>query len=323
MCIVRRTLPGRSRAAPARRAGAGVCASIAILLLALGCAPPAPVASSARADDRPPAARQPADAPAAPAVDAPAPPIVDAAPAHDRAPLAGIDVSHFQGAVDWSRVAADGVHFAFVKASGGLDVVDPTFAAHWPALRRAGVVRGAYHFFYPNDDAAVQARHFLDQLGPLEDDDLPPALDVEITKDVDGAMLRAGVLRWLEMVEAATGRRPILYTSPHFADAHLDDPRFADYPLWLADYNDAVAVPAAWQRAGHSWTFLQHQEDGQIDGVEKSVDLDRFAGDRAALDAFIRASRVGPGGGARRAARARAARGQLDQAGAVPEDRPG
>ena len=81
--------------------------------------------------------------------------------AGDEAPLAGIDVSHFQGEVDWGAVAAAGVRFAFIKATEGLDDVDPRFAQNWQGSRAAGLLRGAYHFLHPNLDARQQAAHFL------------------------------------------------------------------------------------------------------------------------------------------------------------------
>jgi lysozyme len=100
----------------------------------------------------------------------------------------GIDVSHYQGVVDWQQVAQNGMAFAFAKATEGITYVDPQLAANWDGIRVAGLVRGAYHFFEPNDDAAQQAQHFLSTV-QLQPGDLPPVLDVETTGGVSDAQI--------------------------------------------------------------------------------------------------------------------------------------
>jgi lysozyme len=114
-------------------------------------------------------------------------------------------MSHWQGTIDWDAVAADGVEFAFIKATEGGDYVDPRFAANRAGAQRAGVVRG--DFFRPQTDAMAQAAHFPStvQLAP---GDLPPVLDVEVTDGRSAAVIAAGVRTWVQEVERATGRRP-------------------------------------------------------------------------------------------------------------------
>src|SRR5918996_6642155 len=106
--------------------------------------------------------------------------------------LTGIDVSHFQGEVDWQAVAGAGVRFAFIKATEGVADIDPCFRQNWQDSRAAGLLRGAYHFLHPNLDAGQQAAHFLSVVR-LDDDALPPALDIEVTDGVDPSALRACV----------------------------------------------------------------------------------------------------------------------------------
>jgi lysozyme len=186
----------------------------------------------------------------------------------DQAPLPGIDVSHFQGEVDWSAVAATGVRFAFIKATEGLDDVDPRFAQNWQQSSAAGLQRGAYHFLHPNLDAKQQATHFLSVV-TLDDDALPPALDVEVTNGVPPAMLTACIETWLGTVEVALGCKPVLYTDPSFWRQNVGAD-LATYPLWLACYAATPEVPASWP----SWTFWQHSQSGSIDGIAGPVDLD-------------------------------------------------
>jgi len=189
---------------------------------------------------------------------------VSASEAH----LPGIDVSHFQGEVDWRAVAAAGVRFAFIKATEGLDDVDPRFAQNWRQSSAAGLLRGAYHFLHPNLDAGQQAAHFLSVV-TLDDDALPPALDVEVTDGVDPATLTACIETWLEAVEAALRCKPVVYTDPSFWRDNVGAD-LAAYPLWLACYAPQPEVPASWPR----WTFWQHSQSGGVEGIAGPVDLD-------------------------------------------------
>jgi lysozyme len=192
----------------------------------------------------------------------------------------GIDVSHHQGPIDWRAVRRDGIRFAFIKATEGGDWTDPAFAGNWRRAREAGVMRGAYHYYRPQTHSSVQARHFLRRVR-LAKNDLPAVLDVEATDGVSSATLRRGVRNWLRIVEAETGKRPIIYVSPRFAP-HLAA-QFGDYPLWIADYRgNRPAVPRGWRR----WTFWQHSERGRVKGIRPWVDRNWFRGTPAELRRF-------------------------------------
>jgi lysozyme len=193
----------------------------------------------------------------------------------------GIDVSHYQGTVSWPEVHQAGIEFAFAKATDGLTWTDPQFATNWPQMKAAGVLRGAYHFFEPADDAAGQARFFL-QTVQLATGDLPPALDVE-TAGSGGSALWEGVETWLQTVAAATGVQPFLYLDPTFADENQAPASLTAYPLWIADYGTAQpALPAGWSK----WLIWQHSESGTVQGVVGAVDLDLLAGPIANLAAL-------------------------------------
>jgi lysozyme len=185
--------------------------------------------------------------------------------------VSGIDVSHYQGDVDWQAVAASGVRFAFIKATDGGGDVDPRFTQNWAASAAAGLLRGAYHFFRPKVEASDQAKLFCSTV-TMDDVALPPALDVEVTEGVDPATLRAGIKAWLENVESALKCRPVLYTDPGFwrANGSAD---FGTYPLWLACDSDRPEMPQGWQ----TWTFWQYSDAGQVRGIQGSVDLDYCA----------------------------------------------
>jgi lysozyme len=208
-------------------------------------------------------------------------------PAPDGDLLAGIDVSHWQGTVDWQRVAGDGVSFVFIKATEGGDYTDPAFAANWAGAARAGVARGAYHFYRPQTGAAAQAQHFLRTV-QLRAGDLPPVLDVEVTDGQSAGAIAAGVRTWLETVERATGRRPIVYTRASFWTSQMGA-GFGAYPLWVAHYGAASpAVPSGWS----GWTFWQHSDSGRVAGISGNVDLNWFRGGWAELQALIQTGAV-------------------------------
>jgi len=203
------------------------------------------------------------------------------AEADSRRTARGVDVSHWQGRIDWRAVREDGVVFAFIKATEGRDLVDPNFARNWGAARQAGVKRGAYHFYRPNVPASVQARHFLRTVSHGAGD-LPPVLDVEVTGGATPAQLRRGIRTWLEIVERETGKRPIVYVNPRVA--RYIDPEMRRHALWIAHYRATQPpIPGDWTR----WTFWQYSSSGRVDGIRGRVDLNRYRGTLDQLQGFI------------------------------------
>jgi len=206
----------------------------------------------------------------------------------------GVDVSRWQGDVNWSALAASGVRFAFVKATEGSRFVDPTFARNWPLAHEAGLFRGAYHFGRPGGDAETQAAHFAATVGDLGLRDLPPVLDLE-ESDGHGAK---HVLQWAEafvrMAESLFGRQVILYTGGfwRFQLGNPDIAFFRQRKLWLAAYTRSPVVPASWQ----DWTFWQysdgtHNAPASLPGLVGPVDQNFFQGGEADLAALCEGSR--------------------------------
>ncbi len=188
--------------------------------------------------------------------------------------IQGVDVSFYQGDVDWQAVANDGIVFAFAKATEGDYLVDSKFTSYWTGMRAAGIIRGAYHFFRPSIDPQVQANFFIQTINKLESDDLPPVCDIEVTSGVDTNTIVDRLSQWLNAVEKGLGRKPIIYTAPNFWQSDLGDIQlFSDYPLWIAHYdtNDPI-VPGAWS----TWIFHQYSESGTVQGIDGNADLDRF-----------------------------------------------
>ena len=203
--------------------------------------------------------------------------------------LQGIDVSHFDGTVDWAQVKASGRAFAFVKATEGTGFVDPKFAANWAAMKQHGIVRSAYHFFHANMDPIAEADHFLQVMGPLQTGDLPPTLDLEVTDGQSGAVITTNTIKWLDHVAAATGMTPVLYVSPSFVTSTLGSPAGLETKalLWIANWGVTCPdVPAPFT----TWPFWQYDSMGTVPGISGSsnVDLDVFNGGVAQLTALTK-----------------------------------
>src|SRR5688572_9815601 len=151
----------------------------------------------------------------------------------------GIDVSHWQGVVDWFAVAKSEIGFAFIKATEGSSVVDAQFSRNWSAAREVGLFRGAYHFGRPGRDPEAQAAHFVATVGALGFRDLPPVLDLE---EADGHGAKH-VVQWAEAfvrrAEVLCGRRLLIYTGGfwRFQLGNPDIPFFRERALWLAAYS--------------------------------------------------------------------------------------
>jgi len=182
----------------------------------------------------------------------------------------GCDVSGHSGNVDWAAVAATGHTFVFIKATEGQDLKDPAFDRNWPAARDAGIIRGAYHFYVTEDDPERQARFFTDTVA-LMPGDLAPVVDIELLGHGTKEGLAERLQRYLDLVEAHFGVKPIIYTSANFWDEHLTD-GFGGYPLWIAEYEvDEPRLPKGWTE----WHLWQHEGDAAVKGVEKGADLSR------------------------------------------------
>lgn len=204
--------------------------------------------------------------------------------------IQGIDVSHFQGTVNWQEVKAAGMKFAFVKATEGQSYVDSQFTTNWKNIKAAGLLRGAYHFFDAGVDGNSQAHHFL-QTVQLESTDLPPVIDVEAAASASNAEILQEVQNWLDIVEGTLNRLPMIYTTASFWNSHLNH-TFGKYPLWIAEYGvSEPKIPAGWT----SWQFWQSSQSGSVEGVAGSTDMDYFNGSYTELLAFIPSTEEGSG----------------------------
>jgi lysozyme len=197
-------------------------------------------------------------------------------------PIQGIDVSYWQGEIEWQKVRDAGIHFAFIKATEGGDHLDPKFLDNWYAAKRAGIARGAYHFVYWCRPAHEQALWFMLNVPP-DSDALPPVLDVEWNSHSktcpariprDKALAKIKIM--LDAMQAHTGKRPIIYTDVKFHREVLEG-EFADYHFWL---RSVAAKPESVYR-GRNWAFWQFTTTGHVPGIKGGVDRNSFYGARA------------------------------------------
>ena len=193
----------------------------------------------------------------------------------------GVDVSSYQHtrALNWSKAKADGVTFAFIKATEGRTYTNPYFASDWAATKSVGIYRGAYHFAHPSrGTAAAQARYFVKVAGLQQGTGvLPPVLDLEVTGGLGVRALRTWTATWLQTVKNLTGRDPMIYVSPYFWKSCLgNSTAFHQYPLWIAEYGvKAPEVPGGWP----TWSFWQSTSSGSINGIAGRVDINHWNGD--------------------------------------------
>ncbi len=173
----------------------------------------------------------------------------------------GVDVSTFNGTINWAQAADAGLSFAFAKASEGLTIRDDRFAANWAGMKASGLVRGAYHFFRAGDDGAAQADVFLACVGSFEPGDLPPVLDWETGGESDAGSAVAVATDFMAEVQRLTGLTTIVYTTFDYwsslgmlRSTSIDSPARAlsswRWPAWTLGWPPPrpTAMPALWSR---------------------------------------------------------------------------
>jgi len=198
----------------------------------------------------------------------------------------GIDVSQYQGTINWTAAKNDGVHYAMIRVSDGLNFHDPTFDTNWANSRSAGVKHGAYQFFEPAQDPIAQADYLLTKIGnAIQPDDMPPTLDVEVTDGLGPAAVAGAVKKWVDYVTMKLGRRPIIYTGYYFWRDSVGDANESASPLFHAQYTSAACptIADAWP----TWSFWQYTSTGSVAGISGNVDTDRWNGDLASFTAFL------------------------------------
>jgi lysozyme len=188
----------------------------------------------------------------------------------------GIDVSEFQGIIDWDEIGIleekYPVQFVFIRATAGKNRVDKQFKRNWEGAKENKIMRGAYHYYRPNENSIEQANLFIKTV-KLKTGDLPPVLDIEkLPKHQPLDSLKKGLKRWLNKVEAHYGVRPIIYSGERYYDDFLKE-EFSEYLFWIANYNFYR------EKIDENWLFWQFTEKASLPGIKYRVDVNIYNGD--------------------------------------------
>lgn len=252
------------------------------LLSEFGVPPPAPVVSPPKQDSiQPPV----------PAADSFLPHV------HPRPPVPGmntgkyvygLDISHWDGnEANILERKKDSITFVICKATEGEAIIDSAFNRNWREIKQKSFIRGAYHFYKCAEDPVKQAAHFYSVVGEIDSTDFPPLIDIEeksFTGNFRKATIEKNIFIFLAEVERLTKRCPVVYTDINTGNAYLKDTAFANYPLWIAYYEQkGPHVPKPWKKRG--WAIWQKSEKYPLDGY--ADDFDAFNGGVEALKLFI------------------------------------
>lgn len=206
--------------------------------------------------------------------------LAETALADDRNFCFGIDVSQYQGNINWDEVllTKHPLRFVIARATMGRNGHDTEFSRNWQEIDRCGFKRGAYHYYRPSENSAQQAAHFIANV-QLKKGDLPPVLDVEHMSIFGPANLRKGVQNWLRIVEQHYRCKPIVYTGRFFYERYLKG-SIDGYPLWIASYGPHHKVSHI------SWSMYQFSEKMVVHGIDSYVDGNFFKGEITKLRTF-------------------------------------
>jgi GH25 family lysozyme M1 (1,4-beta-N-acetylmuramidase) len=205
-------------------------------------------------------------------------------PSAPRGRLHGIDISHWQGTIDWTQVSTVAIRFVIAKATEGQTFDDPNYATYRAGAGAQAISWGAYHFARPDsstNDAILEADHYTGY-ADLVSGDLIPALDLESDGGLSSSTLIDWVFDWLGEVEATLGVKPMIYTSPSFWRDHMADTEaFADAGytlLWIANWDVPRPDVPANNWGGYGWTFWQYDNCLTVPGISGCVDGDLYNG---------------------------------------------
>lgn len=208
-------------------------------------------------------------------------------PSKEEYPVRGVDVSAYQGEIDWQTLSGEGIDFAFIKATEGSGFTDRHFAGNLKGACESGLRVGAYHFFSYDSGGISQAENFISAV-PEYDGMLPPVIDVEFYGDKeknppDKAAVRAELDMLLKTLEEHYGLKPVLYATQKSYNLYISD-GYEDYDIWI---RDVITAPRL--SDGREWTFWQYTNRARLDGYsgeEKYIDMNVFKGTAEEFEAY-------------------------------------
>ena len=203
-------------------------------------------------------------------------------------PVRGVDVSYYQGDIDWKVLADENIDFAFIKATEGSGHIDTKFEENWEQSGKTDLKRGAYHFFSFESRGEAQAEHFISVV-PKEEGMLSPVVDIEFYGNrfynkPDAEETRAELQSLLDVLEAYYGVKPLIYATESSYSTYIRG-AFDEYPLWIRNvyFSPNMGMPG-------KWTFWQYDSEARLrgySGEEKYIDLNVFHGKEAEWMNFL------------------------------------
>ena len=184
----------------------------------------------------------------------------------------GIDISHYQGKIKWAKVKESHhpIKYIFIRSTMGKDGIDSKFEENWKMADEYGYIRGAYHYYRPNENSTDQFKNYANKV-KLTSGDFIPILDVEKSSKYGKKNLQKGVLNWLKLAEEKYGVKPMIYSGRTFYNQNLKAV-LKDYPLWVASYSSKHKVEHL------KWAFHQFTEEVKVKGIKGYVDGNDFNG---------------------------------------------
>ena len=206
-------------------------------------------------------------------------------------PIKGFDVSHHQGQINWKKISPQQYQFVYLKATEGGDFKDTQFQTYWLEARERGMRVGAYHFFRLCRDGEIQAQNFIATV-PNKVDALPPVIDLEYDSNCINTFTKEQLLKQIQIMhdrlQQHYGKQPIFYTSKAFYNIILAG-EFIKTPLWVREYKGKPSL-----KNDPKWHFWQHTNQGSIQGITTTVDLNVFNGDEYAWQMFLEKNQIYP-----------------------------
>ena len=202
-------------------------------------------------------------------------------------PVKGVDVSSYQGEIEWTKIQDQGMSFAFIKATEGSSFIDPYYQTNWKNAQKTNLRIGAYHFFSFDSKGATQAKHFIETV-PIDKYGLPPVIDVEFYADKeknppDRSEVESELQTMITMLEEHYEKKVILYTTHEAYELYIKD-SFNQCDLWIRDVLTKPTLPD-----NQSWTFWQYTDREQLNGYngeEKFIDVNVFHGNKKEFEKY-------------------------------------
>jgi len=210
-------------------------------------------------------------------------------PSQQQYPVRGVDVSSYQGNIDWETLSSQGISFVFIKATEGSTFVDPNFDYNYRQAQKTNLRVGAYHFISYDSSGEAQANNFIQNVEKCANM-LPPVIDIEFYGDKEKNMPEQSAVRkqlsiLVEMLESNYGMIPIIYATKKSYSLYISG-AFEDYDIWI---RNVLSTPKLTD--GRAWTFWQYTNRERLDGYagkEKYIDLNVFFGTEAEFESYTK-----------------------------------